>query len=258
MSNEVTEDGDDGFASSLTSSRSRLIKGPLLKWNEITGWNDRDGMKPPEIMVAIAVDEVVQCWKDKKPIETIREKPLPNVEDLNASIPKDEWELGFDGKPQPPWRHEVVVYLIDPSTGGFYTFISHTLGAHAAYDQLCEKVITMRGLRGARVVPIVKLSKRPWKTFVGMKHRPDFEILEYRLWNRNGGDLIGPKLPQIAGPNTDAAAPPAEPQKPADNAAPPPESKSQQKSSAAEATLSTMTKVEEPTTKELLKDEIPW
>ena len=53
------------------------------------------------------------------------------------------------------------------------------LCARIAIEQLDEKVATMRLLRGAHVVPVVKLSHRPMKTFVGMKHRPHFEILDF-------------------------------------------------------------------------------
>ena len=151
---------------------------PLLRWNETNGWMDRDGLRPPEILLALAVSEALQCWKGKKPIETITEKPLPDVKDLNEAVPEAEWESGLDGKPKPPWEHQVLVYLIDPASGGFYTYLNSTIGAHIAVDHLREKVITMRALRGARVVPVVKLSQRPMKTSFGMKSRPEFEIIE--------------------------------------------------------------------------------
>ena len=81
--NEVThyDDDDDGYSGSLISGR--LIKGQLLRWNETNGWLDRDGLRPPEIMLAIALSEALQCWKGKKPVETITAKPLPDVNALN-------------------------------------------------------------------------------------------------------------------------------------------------------------------------------
>jgi hypothetical protein len=58
--NEVTQyhDDDDGYGGSLTSGR--LIKGQLLRWNETNGWIDRDGLQPPEILLAIALSEALQ------------------------------------------------------------------------------------------------------------------------------------------------------------------------------------------------------
>jgi hypothetical protein len=80
--------------------------------------------------------EALQCWKGKKPVETITEKPLPHVADLNEAVPKSEWEPGLDGKPKPPWQHQVIVYLIDPTSGGFFTYLNSTIGARIAVDQL--------------------------------------------------------------------------------------------------------------------------
>jgi hypothetical protein len=232
--NEVTQyhADDDGYSGSLTSGR--LIKGQLLRWNETNGWFDRDGLQPPEILLAIALSEALQCWKGKKPVETITAKPLPDINDLNEAVPKSEWELGLDAKPKPPWQHQVIVYLIDPASGGFFTYLNSTIGARIAVDQLREKVITMRALRGARVVPVVKLAHRPMKTAFGMKHRPEFEVVEWRHWGGDGGAIAAPRAPQLAGP---ASAPPPKP-------------------TAAEQTIAGMGKP--VTAKEFVDDEIPW
>jgi hypothetical protein len=56
-------------------------------------WIDRDGLVPPQPLLGIACFEALQRWKDKK-AETIRQKPLPDVDELNAAIPVSEWELG--------------------------------------------------------------------------------------------------------------------------------------------------------------------
>ena len=87
--NEVThyDDDDDGYSGSLVSGR--LIKGQLLRWNETKGWLDRDGLRPPEVMLAIALSEALQCWKGKKPVETITDKPLPDVKALNETVPDE-------------------------------------------------------------------------------------------------------------------------------------------------------------------------
>ena len=70
-----------------------------------------------------------------------------------------EWEEGLDGRPRPPWHTIVVVYLVTPIRRPS-TVYAHapTVGAHIAVEQLKENVITMRMLRGARVMPLVELS----------------------------------------------------------------------------------------------------
>jgi hypothetical protein len=228
--NDLTrnQDNDDGFSGSVTGG-DKLIKGQILRWNETNGWTDRDGLRPPEVLLGLACTDALQRWKDKKS-ENITTKPLPDYTALNAAIPQQEWELGIDGKPRPPWQHVYVVYLIDPTSAGFYTYLNSTIGARIAWDNLRERVITMRALRGAKVVPLVRLGHRPMKTNFGMKHRPDFEIMD---WRRLGAEqAIGaPEQQRIAGPKP---------------------------TSAAEATLSTMKTVEVPSTAEEIADKIPW
>src|SRR5262249_55301223 len=153
------QNDDDGFSGSVTDGK--LIKGQILRWNETNGWTDRDGLRPPEILLVLACTEALQRWKNKQPLETITAKPLPEIDALNASIPMQEWEPGLDGKPKPPWVRQFVVYLIDAATAGFYTYLNSTIGARIAWDHLRERVITMRALRGTRVVPLVKLGFRP-------------------------------------------------------------------------------------------------
>ena len=137
----------------------------------------------------LACNEGLQRWKGKK-AESITTKPLPSPEELNASVPMAEWEPGIDGKLKPPWAHVAIVYLIDPRTAGLFTYLNSTIGAHIAWDVLREKVRTMRALRGERVLALVRLSTRPMKTTnFGMKTRPEFEIVGWRLLGGGGGNV---------------------------------------------------------------------
>ena len=241
---EVTQyhNDDDGYGGSLTSGH--IIKGQILKWNETSGWCDRDGLRPPETMLAIALSEALQCWKNRKPVETIVDKPLPDVNDLNEAVPRSEWELDLAGKPKGPWSHQVIVYLIDPTSGGFYTYLNSTIGARIVVEQLKEKVITMRALRGARVVPVVKLSHRPMKTSFGIKHRPEFEVLDWRHWGGGGSAVSGPATPQISGPTSES---------PPDTAPAPQAAKA-----PGGQTIAGMQSVKPVSTAEYVADEIPW
>lgn len=236
---------DDGFSGPV-SNDERVIKGTLLKWNETQGWPDRDGLRPPEHMFVVAVDEVLQMWKDGK-AETKKEKPLPDENLLNESIPKSGWERGLNGQPRPPWARYWVVYLIDPATGGRYTYLNCTLGARIAVnDRLRENVIIMRSLRGADVVPLVKLTHAPMETNFGLKHRPEFRIVSWHDPRGPGGllgkpnepvDGNGSTTPQITGPTSPPTSTPA---------------------AEAASTIGAMGSVSKPTTGEAVDDNIPW
>jgi hypothetical protein len=223
MSNEVTnhEPADDGFHGSLNSGR--YDKGTIAKWSDTEHWRDRDGLPLPSPLLVIAINEVVRRWKDGKP-EIIGTKPLPDPEALNAAIPVTEWEIGLDGKPAKPWNHTVYVYLVNLSTGELFTYSSHTMGAHIAYDQLREQVLIVRAIRGECVMPMVKPDEKPMKTKFGMNRRPHFEIVG---WKAPGGDsnkVVPPvkPTPQLPSSATPPAETPAATEKPAAAPATPP------------------------------------
>jgi hypothetical protein len=125
----------------------------------------------------------VQRWQDQLPVETIVKLPgvpLPDVDELNAKIPENEWEEGLDGSPRPPWVKQHVVYLLNPHDASLFTFINSTTGAMIAVERLKDKVRWMRALRGEKVMPFIKLDAKPMPTKFGMKQRPEFTILEWR------------------------------------------------------------------------------
>jgi hypothetical protein len=253
MANDLTPHepmaADDGFHGSLNSGR--LLKGSYLKWTDADHWIDRDGLTPPSPLLVVAIDEALQRWKDNK-ADVIRDKPLPNPEQLNSAIPQSEWERGIDGQLRKPWAHVVIVYLVNLGTGEFYTYTAPTTGAHIAYDALKEAVITMRALRGTRVMPIVGLSERPMKTNFGMRKRPHFEIIG---WKTPGEDAQAvpakPAAPQLSGPAV--ASPPAPSSViPAHQAKPKPPVK------LASETLDTMGDVKPVTMGEIVNDELLW
>jgi hypothetical protein len=266
MSNNLTAyepgpEDDDGFHGSLNSGR--LLKGSYMKWTDAAHWVDRDGLTPPSPLLVVAINEVLQKWKDNK-VEVIRDKPLPEPEQLNSATPVSEWERGMDGTPRKPWAHVVVVYLVDLATGQFYTYASPTTGGHIAYDALKEAVVVMRALRGSRVMPIINLSERPMKTSFGMRRRPRFEIIG---WKTPGDDtkvgLIKPTTPQLSGPAAAAENPPA-PASAAATSAPTPVSGPTRPRQAkppvnlSTETLAAMGDIKPVTTAEVLDDGIPW
>ena len=170
----------------------RLIHGSLLKC--VDGrWATQD---TPDMtghqLLALATARANQRWQLKEPVDTVVDTGtgLPDVDELNAKIPRTEWEPGLDGQPRPPWQLQYVVYLLDPADASIYTFINSTVGASIAWDRLVGRVSWMRALRGAAVFPVVTLDSRSMKTKVGSKQRPEFSIVNWR-------DLGGTGTPAV-------------------------------------------------------------
>jgi hypothetical protein len=117
---------DDGFHSPFNSNQ---MGSNYLKWTAAKHWIDRDGLAPPSPLLVFAIDEALRTWKGNKPT-IIRDKPLPDIEQLNAAIPQSEWQRGLDGQLRKPYEHIVIVRLVNLSTGEIYKFESATYGAH--------------------------------------------------------------------------------------------------------------------------------
>jgi hypothetical protein len=221
--------------------------------------------------LVVGVNETLRRWKGNV-AEDIVEKPLPDPNELNTAIPIQEWEVGVDGKPHPPWAHYVVVYLVNLSTGETYTYAASTVGAHIAVEALNEAVITMRALRGTRCTPVVNLTERPMKKKYGPGKRPHFDIIDWRTPGEDANAIPArPTAPQLTGPVA-AETPPAstmtvaassitsgpaqlvQPQHQAE----PRQAKPKPPIDVTCETLTTMSDVKPVTTSEILDDDIPW
>jgi hypothetical protein len=199
---------------SNNSSGDRLIQGIIARWDAERGWHDRDGLPLPSPMIVLGTTQAIQRFRDKQCIKTITTKPLPDVDELNAAVPKTEWELGLSGQPREPYQLFFVVYLLNPIDAQVYTYLNSTTGAEIAVERLASKIRNMRLLRGAPVSPVVTLGEAPMKTSFGLKSRPDFVITD---WQVLGGtpDIQGPQAPlQISDSSKEPVAPeqPAEPE----------------------------------------------
>src|SRR5262245_58546054 len=83
---------DDDFDAGTTD---RLIQGVIIRC--VDGhWSDRDGVSFPTgtQMFVLGTTRAVQRWRDRRPIETYTERPLPDIVLLNDAVPESEWEQG--------------------------------------------------------------------------------------------------------------------------------------------------------------------
>ena len=172
----------------------RVIQGTLIKC--VDGhWTNRDKNAIPAgtQLLALATHQLLQHWHDGQPVETILKKPgepLPDIDELNAKIPQEQWETGLDGKPRPPWQKQHLVYLLDGTNAERFTFINSTVGARIAVENLKDQVKWMRAMRGADVFPVVELSSAPMKTKMGTKNSS--RLPRVVGWRRLGDSEPGP------------------------------------------------------------------
>src|SRR5262249_61345415 len=103
-------DGFQGFEG-IGSPANRLIQGQLVKFTNEATWITRDGeeLSGTLELIAFNVIRVVQKWADGQPIETHVLQPgekFPNLEELNANVPQNEWRGKCGGNTQRPWGGE--------------------------------------------------------------------------------------------------------------------------------------------------------
>jgi hypothetical protein len=229
------EGWEDGVEGDDRPEGAGVIQGTLIKFTNERKWVTRDGDQLPADfeLVIVDVSRVVQKWQDQQPVETIILEPhqkFPDIKEMNAKVPEEEWGEGPDGEPRGPWQAQHIVYLLDLNTMDKYTFPTGTNGGRRAIRDLRDKLVWMRKLRGANVYPVVTLSDTFMPTQWGGRQRPHFIV---KRWVRLGGE--GGEVEALPSPKP-VTAPLTE------------------KSAQAELPLS---EVQEPSLKEELNDEIP-
>jgi hypothetical protein len=189
----------------------RAIKGVIIKFSDAGFTRSKEGTPVAPTARFLVFDTVTMAvhWKGgKHASDPIYRQPGQDlaalVEHLNSQIPKSEWEDGLDGKPRTPWQIQRLLYLADDDTSEFFTFITSTVGGRIAIDNLREAVQLRRALRGAGLVPLIKLTTAPMVTRFGKRQRPAFEITG---WRRLGGDLPQEPAPALAAPVDDKPLP---------------------------------------------------
>jgi hypothetical protein len=154
---------DDGFDDS--DNNDRLLQGTraVCVDGEWTRASDETKIPPDKQFLVLGTAEGVQHWEDGQLVEEIIKKPnvtLPDVDEMNAQIPKETWDDGRYGQ-RPPWSHQYAVYLLDPADGSILTHINSTDGAAKATGQLKNQVKWKRAMLGGRkVLPTVTLGRQ--------------------------------------------------------------------------------------------------
>jgi hypothetical protein len=187
-------DDDDGDYS------GQLIRGVRLKFVDKV-WSAADGtpLHESDRYLAAGTGHAIQSWIDGLP-EVITTRPLPDLTELNAAIPREQWPIGkFSGQPEAPWKHVWYVYLVRVSDGTMRTYINSTVGTKIAIQRLKERIKTMSVLRGVSVLPIVKLGWVMMPSAYGPRPRPDFVIDDWRDLGNQLAQIESPKQAEQIG-----------------------------------------------------------
>jgi len=198
-------DGFQGFEG-VDSPANRLIQGQLVKFTNEATWVTRDGEELSSTLQLIAfnVIRVVQKWADGQPIETRvlqSGEKFPNLDELNANVPQNEWREGPDGKPHGPWQAQYLAYLLNPDTAERFTYATGTIGGGIAVHDLVDRVSSMRKIRGEQVYAVVSPSAAPMKTRYGTRPRPHFVIKRWVVLSSDGA-LPPTEPPALSGLQT--------------------------------------------------------
>ena len=135
-------------------------------------------------------------------------------------------------------------------------------GSKLAYERLEEQVAVARALRGANVVPVVLLDQAPMKTVnFGMKSRPHFKVIDFKVLPGSGGDGVGQLMQQSPSPQlsrpTGAAVPEPNPAPSAAPASASPPSPPPAPETKPASTLDQMKSATPVTVGEIINDELP-
>jgi hypothetical protein len=186
------EGWEDGVEGDNRPQGAGIIQGSLIKFTNEYTWVMRDGEELPANLELVAVDVIraVQMWETDGPIndETIILEPhqmFPDIEEMNAKVPRSKWVEGPDGKMRGPYQASHVLYLLDPQSMDKYTYPTSTVGGRIAIRELRDKIMWMRRLRGPNTYPVIMLSDTYMNTRFGGRQRPHFKIVR---WVRLGGE----------------------------------------------------------------------
>jgi hypothetical protein len=175
---------DDGWDAAASEEVSRSVRGTLMKfvdWRFYAGKQTTpipDGMK----LVALATVAMWQRWQGGKVAEIEHREPgkfLPARATLGHH---DEalWEKDTRGAAKDPWANTRLVYLVHPVSAALYTFSTSSGGGRSAVSELGAAIKRMRAVH-PNAVPIVELRAEEMPTKHGMKSKPKFQIVDWKL-----------------------------------------------------------------------------
>jgi hypothetical protein len=182
----------DGWDAQANDSSASPMKGSSIKFDNGAYFIGREKtlIKQDRQFIALDVHEGWQFLKKDCPAEySMRAIGGPKPPRPNSFTDPSEWPDGLDGAPADPWKYAKFLYLLDPVSAEVFTFTSSTTGGRIGISDLTAQIQLMRGTRPG-AVPIVELQSRPMKTKFGMKPRPFFAVMGWRVKSEEATKLI--------------------------------------------------------------------
>jgi hypothetical protein len=165
-------DGFDGFEDAVEGEEdrapsNRVIQGTLVKFTNEYTWTTPEGEElPPDLeLVVVDIGRVVQKWKDGNPVETVVLAPgekFPNIEKLNAQVPRSEWAEGPNGKPRGPYQAQHLVYMVDLKTMTKFTFATAPQAVTLLFVRIWSNVLAICASSAASTS--TRLSRSPTRS----------------------------------------------------------------------------------------------
>ena len=189
----------DGFDTCLDGSTA-----PILKFTNDHRWVLRDGteISSTREFIVVAVRRHIVKWPtgggrpEVTPLKP--QEPVPDIEELNASVPVEEWRPDPGGKLKGPYEFQYEAQLIDRITMDAYRFPTATAGGYQACGNLIQKTQRKRKLEGAAFMP----------TKFGGRQRPDLRVVRFERLGDGGGEALPAPttVPALPNPTPIAAA----------------------------------------------------
>jgi hypothetical protein len=241
---------DDGYSGGSVLAGLRLKFTNGARWIIATSKEDVTGRE----LVAINVRRTEVYWgQDGRPTDKTRElgpgERYRDLDAINDALPRSEWRVDQNGKPQGPWQRQHVLEFVDLNDMQRYSWPTNTIGGTRCINDLRDRILLMRRFRGENTYPTVRLADTFMPTTHGGRQRPHLDI---KGWIKIGPDAE-PALPRPVAPvMLPKAAPPTE--VPAAEAAAAATAKEQPDNTPAVKTE----KVSEPSLAEEMRDELPY
>jgi hypothetical protein len=193
--------GGDGWGN-VPSSSTGLLKGSKISFNNGDYFADKNPqpLRPDLELLVVGVATCWQKWQGGRPVdvrETLAGQRHPDRDELGDLDPAG-WEPGLNGELSDCWRDTRFLYMVDPRTAKLGTFTTTSAGGRWAVGDLKNAIINMR-YANPGAVPLVRLASTAFKTRFGMKRRPHFEIVDWRVSAANPQPLQ-----QLPAPTTTA------------------------------------------------------
>jgi hypothetical protein len=181
--------GDDGRPQRSMQGDSKL------KFND-PNWSVNDVLCNDRVLICYDRTFAAIHWGEpgEPPIkvEPLRrgEKP-PDLKERNEKIPREDWRIGFNGEPEPPWQLQRVLEFLDFESGERLSWPSNVtvIGSSIAAEELERRIKIVRRLRnGDPVYPQVKLTHTLFPTrYRKDRQRPYLEIVGWIRFTDKGG-----------------------------------------------------------------------